>query len=61
MRHTSAISLVIARWPAAGQGAAQHALKDHRFWAVPSVNKQRATVWTLPGAASANPSGPNVR
>jgi len=62
MRHTSAISLVIAAlaW-LPGQGAAQHALKDHRFWAVPRVNGQRSTVWVLPGAASANPIRPNVR
>jgi len=62
MRHTSAISLVIAALAGLpGQGVAQHALKDHRFWAAPRVNGQRATVWVLPGAASANPIRPNLR
>jgi hypothetical protein len=62
MRHISAISLVIAALAALpGQGAAQHALKDHRFWAVPRVNGQRSTAWVLPGAVSANPIRPSMR
>jgi hypothetical protein len=62
MRHTSAVWLVIAALTGVpGQGAAQRALKDHRFWAVPRANAQRATVWRLTGAASATPIEPGVR
>src|SRR5437660_650090 len=61
MRHISAVPLIIAALAGLpGEGAAQHALKDHRFWAVPRVNAQRSSVWQLPGVASASPIRPNV-
>jgi hypothetical protein len=62
MRHTSVASLVIAALAGLpGQGAAQHALKDHSFWAVPRVSGHRSTVWMLPGVMSTTPIRSNVR
>jgi len=59
MRHTSVVLLLIAAFAGLpAQGVAQRALKDHRFWAVPRVNTQRASVWRLPGVASASPIRP---
>src|SRR6266550_4207989 len=56
MRHISVVLLLIAAFAGLpAQGVAQRALKDHRFWAVPRVNAQRASVWRLPGVASASP------
>ena len=61
MRHISAVTLAIAALTGLpGQGAAQRALKDQRFWAVPRVNGQRSTEWRLPGVASASPIRPSV-
>ena len=61
MRHISVVQLVIVALAGLpGQGVAQRALKDHRFWAVPRVNGQRSSVWRLPGVVSATPIRPNV-
>ena len=61
MRHISVVLLLIAAFAGLpAQGVAQRALKDHRFWAVPRVNTQRASVWRLPGVASASPIRPSV-
>src|SRR3989442_7134544 len=49
MRLTATLLLVVGAlvaWPA--QGAAQRALKDHRFWAAPRVSEQRLTAWSVP-------------
>src|SRR3989440_12180706 len=62
MRHISAVTLAIATLTGLpGQGAAQRALKDHRFWAVPRVSEHRATVWTMPATPSTNPIRPSMR
>ena len=61
MRHISVVLLLIAAFAGLpAQGVAQRALKDHRFWAVPRVNTQRASVWRLPGVASARLIRPSV-
>src|SRR2546421_622275 len=62
MRHISAVTLAIATLTGLpGQGAAQRALKDHRFWAVPRVSEHRATVWTMPATPSTNPIRSSMR
>src|SRR2546425_12804184 len=48
MRHVATLLLVVGALLALpAQGAAQRALKDHRFWAAPRVSEQRLTAWSV--------------